>query len=171
MVGTTTTGSEGPKMPSVVANVYNTAYDEAERRVLLALRNLILQTAAEDERIGPLTETLKWGEPAFLTEETKSGSTLRLGRSSLSKTPALFVNCSTPLLAHLQEIDQGGVLEYHGLRDIAVPEITSRNRSMIQTCIRRTLTYHLERKKASASTKKKRTKTASASGKRKRSKN
>jgi hypothetical protein len=29
--------------------------------------------------VGALHETLKWGQPAYLTPETRSGTTLRLG--------------------------------------------------------------------------------------------
>lgn len=48
------------------------------------MRRLIVATAAETSGVGPLTEMLKWGEPAYLTEATVSGSTIRLG---LPKSP------------------------------------------------------------------------------------
>lgn len=137
-----------PNIPPKVKEAYE-KYKEADRAVLLQLRDLVFITAGSDNRIGELTETLKWGEPAFLTEETKSGSTLRLGYSKLSKSPALFVSCSTPLLTTLKDLDSARSLEYHGLRDITVPKITSRNKEMIRTCILKTLTYHLDKKVAS----------------------
>ena len=49
------------------------------RTKLLALRKLILDTAASIEGVGPIEETLKWGQPAYLTSQSKSGSTIRLG--------------------------------------------------------------------------------------------
>ena len=49
------------------------------RRKLLALRRLILETAAATEGVGEIEETLKWGEPAYLTPRTRSGSPVRLG--------------------------------------------------------------------------------------------
>jgi len=44
------------------------------RRRLLEVRSLIFATAARSNEVGPLTETLKWGEPAYLTEATEIGS-------------------------------------------------------------------------------------------------
>jgi len=137
-----------PKIPKHIEAVY-AKYDPKQRAVLLDLRNLIFETAASDARIGSLTETLKWGEPAYLTEETKSGSTLRIGYSKLSESPALFVSCSTSLLTTLQELDTKQTLQYHGLRDIGVPKVTSRNKDMIRTCILKTFTYHLDKKRNS----------------------
>ena len=39
------------------------AYPEPARGRLMALRRLILETAAATEGVGPLEETLKWGQP------------------------------------------------------------------------------------------------------------
>lgn len=133
-------------IPSDVQQVYD-QYEPKHKRVLLELRRLIFETAKQDGRIGALEETLKWNEPAFLTTTTKSGSTLRIGYSKLSRTPALFVSCSTPLLQRLKQMDTSYQLDYFGLRDIAVPEITETNKKMLQTCILKTLTYHLDKKK------------------------
>ena len=46
---------------------------------LLALRELIFRTAAETPGVGEIEETLKWGEPAYVTTASKSGSTIRIG--------------------------------------------------------------------------------------------
>src|SRR3990167_3950069 len=54
------------------------AFPAPARACLENLRPLIHVTAAKPPAAGPLTETLKWGEPAFLTEATKSGTTIRL---------------------------------------------------------------------------------------------
>lgn len=157
-------GFNPPPIPSKVQTVFDSYESATERQVLLELRKLIFATAQSDDRIGPLTETLKWGEPAYLTEATKAGSTLRLGHSKLSNSPAMFVSCSTPLLKTLQKLDGSGVLSYHGLRDIAVPQVTAENKAMLQTCILHTLTYHLNKKDAKSPspgvTSKKRTKTS-----------
>ena len=60
-----------------VAAVFNN-YPEKMRERLLFLRQLILETAAITEGVGQLEETLKWGEPSYLTPTTKSGSTVRI---------------------------------------------------------------------------------------------
>jgi hypothetical protein len=70
------------------------AYPGRVQARLLKVRDLIFKTAAEIEGVGPLKETLKWSEPAYLTEATGSGSTIRLGwfRSSERESAVLF-NC------------------------------------------------------------------------------
>lgn len=61
-----------------VASVFR-SYPAALRPMLLALRELILDVAARTDGVGPLTETLKWGQPSYLTAETGSGTTVRTG--------------------------------------------------------------------------------------------
>jgi hypothetical protein len=63
---------------STVEAVFD-AYPRPVRAKLLALRRLILDTAKRTEGVGRLQETLKWGQPSYLTSETgsaaRSGST------------------------------------------------------------------------------------------------
>lgn len=51
-----------------------TDYPQNVREKMQHLRALVLETA-EEEGIAELEETLKWGEPSFVT---KNGSTLRM---------------------------------------------------------------------------------------------
>ena len=69
-----------PAIPADVAAAFAT-FPAAVRGRLLDVRRVIFATAEELEGVGPLTEALKWGEPAYLTAASKSGSTIRLGRS------------------------------------------------------------------------------------------
>ena len=55
------------------------AYPPNIRPKLLALRSFISETAASVEGVGELEETLKRGEPAYLTSQSKSGTTVRIG--------------------------------------------------------------------------------------------
>ena len=50
-------------------------YPEAVRGKMQYLRKLVLETAEEMTDLAVLEETLKWGEPSFIT---KNGSTLRM---------------------------------------------------------------------------------------------
>ena len=71
---------------------------ETARDVAHALRALIFKTA-EDTQTGPLTETLKWGQVSYLTEATKSGTTIRLAYSDKHKDfLGLYVHCQTNLV-------------------------------------------------------------------------
>ena len=86
-----------PPMADNVAQAFN-AIPDAARACLLPLRAMIFETAAENAAIGELSETLKWGQPSYLTEQTKAGSTLRLGTHGESGEPAIFVICTTDLI-------------------------------------------------------------------------
>lgn len=87
-----------PPIPADVAAAF-AAFPERVRARLLEVRTLIFETAARLEGVGPLTETLKWGEPAYLTETTGSGSTIRLGWfRSESRDCAILFNCRTTLV-------------------------------------------------------------------------
>jgi hypothetical protein len=56
------------------------AYPKPIKAKLLALRQLIFDTAKTTKGVGALEETLKWGQPSYLTTKTKSGSTIRIDR-------------------------------------------------------------------------------------------
>jgi hypothetical protein len=57
------------------------AYPRPVQAKLLALRRLIFNTAKATPGVGRLHETLKWGQPSYLTCETKSGSTIRIDQA------------------------------------------------------------------------------------------
>jgi hypothetical protein len=85
-------------MAPEVAEVFD-SYPAALRPKLVALRQLILETAARTEGVGPLTETLKWKEPAYLTAASKSGSTIRIGwKRSAPDRYAIYFHCGTTLI-------------------------------------------------------------------------
>ena len=46
-------------------------YPETLRRRLMALRALIFETAQSTEGVGALEETLKWGQPSYLTAKRR----------------------------------------------------------------------------------------------------
>ena len=54
------------------------AYPKPVKAKLLALRRLIFDTAKSTSGVGVLEEALKWGQPSYLTTESKSGSTIRI---------------------------------------------------------------------------------------------
>ncbi len=74
------------------------------RRLFGDIRALILATAT-GAQIGPVTESLKWGQPAWRPVRPRQGSTLRLmWQDNAPQTIALFVDCKTTLSATMQEI-------------------------------------------------------------------
>lgn len=116
------------------------AFPAASRDGLLALRRLIFRTAAETPAVGPLTETLKWGQPAYLTAETKSGSTLRLGVPK-SGGIAIFAHCQTTIIPDFRAVFEDA-FRYDGNRAVLMESAAPVPEDKLRLLILRALTYH-----------------------------
>jgi hypothetical protein len=128
-----------PAKPAPVAAAFD-ALPPPLRRKLDRIRALIFDVAARTDGVGPLTETLKWGEPAYLTEQTKSGSTVRLGRSKRAPdSAAVFFICTTNLVPTFRSL--WPELRYEGDRAILLP-LDGEVPAALATCIKMALTYH-----------------------------
>ena len=112
---------------------------------LLQVRDLIFATAAADDNVGKLTETLKWGEPAYLTDETGSGSTIRLGRLKDSDHAAVLFNCKTTLVDTFRERFPDP-FEYRQTRALLLPVAGRLPKRELLVCLSLALTYHLDRR-------------------------
>lgn len=89
--------------PEVAATV--AIWPDPAQRAFHGIRAIIHQAAAAVPQVGLLTETLKWGEPAWLTAASGSGTTLRIGwKSARPDRIAVLVNCRTGLIATLRDI-------------------------------------------------------------------
>ncbi len=122
------------------------AYPPAFRKKLLALRKLILETAAATEGVGEIEETLKWGEPAYLTSETKSGSTIRIDWKARDPDRyAMYFHCQTSLVADFRE-RFGDRLRCEGNRSIVFEKDEALPTQVLATCIAAALTYHRAKK-------------------------
>lgn len=89
--------------------------DVCER--LLMIRELIFSIAAKHSEIGEVEETLKWGNPSYLTIHPKSGTTIRLSdfRAQENKY-TISVHCQTTLVSEFKEVFPH--LKYDGNRSI-----------------------------------------------------
>ena len=112
---------------------------------LLQVRDLIFATAAKHDDVGRLTETLKWGEPAYLTDETGSGSTIRLGRLKDSDQAAILFNCKTTLVDTFRERFPDA-FEYRQTRALLLPVAGKLPQQELAVCLSLALTYHLDRR-------------------------
>ncbi len=123
---------------SEVAKVFS-QYPELVRTKLLALRTLVLETVRESNEISAVEETLKWGEPSFVT---KTGSTIRIDwKQSRPDHYALYFNCKTTLIDTFKEFyrDQ---LNFEGNRAIIFDLNNSVPVEIVKHCIFLALTYH-----------------------------
>lgn len=128
-------------IPSAVSAVYET-YPAAARSLLLSIRKLVFETAARLPEAGPLTETLKWGEPSYLTQATKSGTTIRLAWSpKRPETASLFVSCQTTLIEAWRE-QHGDLMDFVGNREVRLPLAAPLPIEALAHCIAMALTYH-----------------------------
>ncbi|WP_284369922.1 hypothetical protein [Sulfitobacter pacificus] len=116
-----------------------------QRAVLLTLRQMIFDVAQSDPRIGSLEEALRWGEPAYLTSQNKTGSTIRLGVEKTSGLPALFFNCNTSLVEGFRQ-QFGNALKYSKNRAVLVDTAEGQTNDALRLCIAAALTYHLRKK-------------------------
>src|ERR1039457_207596 len=81
------------------------AYPSQLRTRLMALRQLIFDTASMTDGVGDLEETLKWGQPSYLTSQSKSGSTIRIDRvKSDPNQYAMYFHCQTNLVSAFRDL-------------------------------------------------------------------
>lgn len=126
------------KTDSSVADVFG-KYPDHIKPKMEKLRNLILETAEDLELVSKLEETLKWGEPSYLT---KHGSTIRIDwKPKKPDQYAMYFKCTSKLVPAFKSVF-GDVFSYEGNRAIvfgledAVPE------SPLKACIAAGLSYH-----------------------------
>jgi len=133
-----------PRLPREVNRAFDALPAPIGKR-LLQVRELIFATAAAHDSVGNLTETLKWGEPAYLTDETGSGSTIRLGRLKDSDQAAILFNCKTTLVDTFRERFPDR-FEYRQTRALLLPVAGKLPERELSVCLSLALTYYLDRR-------------------------
>ena len=114
-------------------------YPNPIRNKILKLRELVVKTAKETDGVNKIEETIKWGEPSYLT---KDGSTIRIDwKERNPEQYAMYFKCTSKLVPTFKAIykdkfiyekDRAILFDLHD----KLPEIELRN------CIRMALTYH-----------------------------
>jgi Domain of unknown function (DU1801) len=124
------------------------AYPKPLKARLLALRRLIFDTARTTNGVGALQETLKWGQPSYLTAETKSGSTIRIDQvKSAAGQYAVYFHCQTDLVETFRQL-YPTELSYGGNRSILLNAGDDVPEAALRHCVALALTYHLNKRKA-----------------------
>ena len=114
------------------------SYPDDVRRQLMTIREILFKVAKEDNA-GAVTETLKWGEPAYLT---KKGSTVRMDWKPKYPTQvAVYFHCTTCLIETFKEI-YPGVFNFEGKRGIIFQRAENVPLTELRVCISMALRYH-----------------------------
>ncbi len=128
-----------------VASVFD-SYPQKIRKKLIYLRQLILITASSIEGVGEIEETLKWGEPSYLTPKTKSGSTIRIAwKKSQGEQYSIYFKCTANLVSAFKE-KYPKEFKYGGNRSIDFSIDDKVPVKELKSCIALALTYHLNKK-------------------------
>ena len=121
-----------------VAKVF-ASYPPAIRKKLMALRQLVLQTALDTDEVSDVEETLKWGEPSYLT---KTGSTIRMDwKKSRPDEYTMYFHCKTKLVDTFKELYRDK-FKFEGNRAIVFNRQDTLPVEELKHCILLSLTYH-----------------------------
>ncbi|MDQ7009891.1 MAG: DUF1801 domain-containing protein [Candidatus Gracilibacteria bacterium] len=114
------------------------SYPTEVREKLLFIRELIFEVYDDTKLITTLTETLKWGEPSYVSDV---GSTVRITKVNGSNLQfGIYFNCKTTLISTFKEIF-GNQFVYSGNRGLIFDISNELNRDNIKHCIYLSLTY------------------------------
>lgn len=103
------------------------------------LRSLVRDVASELELVNHLHETLKWGEPSFVT---KIGSTLRMDwKTKQPEQYAMYFQCTSQLVPTFRFVF-GEELSFEGNRAVTFPLDGTLPKDKVKQCIAAALTYH-----------------------------
>lgn len=115
-------------------------YPPSVRERLLELRRLVFDTAAATDGVGPLEETLKWNEPAYLNP---AGTTVRINaQKGADNQIGLYVHCQTDLAERFRQL-YGEQLRIDGNRAILFDADKPLPRDALRHCIAMALTYRM----------------------------
>ncbi len=107
------------------------------------LRALIIETAKEITEIETIEETLKWGEPSFVT---KQGSTLRIDwKEKLPDQYQMYFKCTSRLVVTFRLVF-GELFEYEKNRAIFFKINQEVPIPALKQCIKASLMYHKVKK-------------------------
>ena len=105
----------------------------------MILRSLIAETAKEVESITILEETLKWGEPRYLT---RYGSTIRIDwKSKMPNQYTMYFQCTSELVPTFKIIYKN-TFKFEGNRAIIFKIQDDLQKEKLKHCITTALTYH-----------------------------
>lgn len=121
------------------------SYPDHVRSKLEQLRAVILDVARNEDSVGTLEETLKWGEPSYLTTQSKSGTTIRIDwKPKYPEQYALYVNCKTTLIDTYRSLFPE--FTYEGNRAMIFNVHQALPENEVRLCVSMALKYHHNKK-------------------------
>ncbi|MEM6758372.1 MAG: DUF1801 domain-containing protein [Pseudomonadota bacterium] len=129
-----------PPLPADIIAVIE-LWHASVRRTARQLRAMCWDVAQRDN-IGALSETLKWGEPAWRPVAPRTGSTLRIGwKEATPDRLNLYLNCKTDLAFRLVS-DLPEVFDGNSRRVIWCDVMRALPDAALAHVARTTFTYH-----------------------------
>jgi hypothetical protein len=126
--------TSNPAVKTVLDN-----YPKRVRSKMRHLRKLVLETASETEGLKQLEETLKWGEPSYLT---KHGSTIRMDwKAKKPDQYAMYFKCTSKLVPTFKVV-YDDLFDFEGDRAIVFQLGDTVPDEALKSCIKAGLTYH-----------------------------
>lgn len=126
--------STNPETTEVFEN-----YPDSVRSQMEQLRELVLEAASEVDGLENLEETLKWGEPSYLT---KHGSTVRMDwKEKKPDQYAMYFKCTSKLVPTFKKLYQD-TFTFEGDRAIIFELDDEIPEKELKHCIKLALNYH-----------------------------
>ncbi len=123
------------------------SYPHAIRRPLMQLREMVFETAKSLEDCGDIIEALKWGQPSFLTQKPKSGSTIRMDASKeCGNGIALYFHCQSGLIDEFRR-HYSDVVTFENKRAILLNGDTPLPQNELRHCLALALTHHSRKRR------------------------
>ncbi|TQV88092.1 DUF1801 domain-containing protein [Aliikangiella coralliicola] len=131
-----------PEVSSAVKN-----FPPEAKEAFFELRELVYSAAADNKKIGVLHETLKWREPSYLTQQSKSGTTIRIAwNKKYPDSIGIYLNCKTTLVENIRTLFPDD-FQFEGNRGLILNLSRPLPVDAILCCFEMALTYHLKAKK------------------------
>ena len=126
-----------PEVAAYLGSLPRHAADEVAR-----IRGFV-HRVAEEVGVGPLAESVKWGEPSYTPAKSGIGSSVRIGTLRDGRVAMHFI-CHAGLVERFREL-YPETLEYAGNRSIVIGPGTV-DEAALSHCIGMALTYHRDRR-------------------------
>lgn len=115
------------------------SYPKSVQKQLTLVRAMIVAVAQEIDGLESMEETLKWGEPSYLT---KYGSTVRMDwKKKNPEQYALYFQCTSKLVPTFKILYKDS-FQFEGNRAIVFGLKEKIPKNELKQCIRMALTYH-----------------------------